>query len=96
MNPLGLLALLLTISGWVLVSLTGMHLLSGYMESRSCQTDCVQTLFYAAIALGAVGLLLSFAALIRPRGRSLSVLSLLLALPLCAIFTTLFLIGNYA
>lgn len=75
--------------------MTGMNLLSGYLEDRTCQTDCVRSLFYYAIAAGVSGLLLSFVALIRPHGRGLSVLALLLALPLCAIFATLFLIGNY-
>ncbi len=96
MNWLALLALLLTIAGWVLFGLTGMNLLSGYLEDRTCQTDCVKMLFFSGIGVGVSGLLLSIIALLRSHGRILSIISLLLALALCAIFATLFLIGNYA
>jgi len=96
MNPLALLALIMAVAGWVLTVMTGTNLLSGYLEDRTCQTDCVQSLFYAAVAVGAAGLLLSLLALMRARGRVLSVLSLILALPLCGIFATLYIVGNYA
>ena len=95
MNPLALSALLLTLTGWVLTALTGMHLLSGYLEDRTCQTDCVQMLFYSAVAVGVGALVLSSISLSRPQGRILSVTSLLMALALCAIFATLFIVGNF-
>ncbi len=95
MNLLVLFALLLTITGWILTALTGMNLLSGYLEDRSCQTDCVQMLFFSAVATGVSGLVLSGISLLRPHGRMLSVTALLMALALCAIFATLFIVGNF-
>jgi hypothetical protein len=96
MKMLASVALILSLAGWVLTAMTGMNLLSGHFDERTCQTDCVQTFFYSAVALGMTGLLLSLLALIRSRGNVLSVLALLLALPLCGIFATLFIVGNYA
>jgi hypothetical protein len=96
MNLLALIALLLTLGGWAMTVMTGTNLLSGHLDDRTCQTDCVQTLFYSAVALGATGLLFTLAALLRSKGRMLSIFTLLLALPLCGIFATLYIVGNYA
>jgi hypothetical protein len=95
MNLLALFALVLTITGWVLTALTGMNLLSGYLDERTCQTDCVQMLFFSAVATGVSGLVLSGISLLRPYGRMLSVTALLMALALCAVFATLFIVGNF-
>ena len=93
---LAVIALILTLAGWILTAMTGVNLLSGYLDERTCQTDCVQELFYSAAAVAVGGLLVSLVALMRSHGRLLSVFSLLLALPLCGIFATLYIVGNYA
>jgi hypothetical protein len=72
-----------------------MNLLSGYLEDRTCQTDCVQMLFYSAVETGVSGLVLSGISLLRPHGRIISVTTLLMALVLCSIFATLFIVGNF-
>ena len=42
-------AALLSIGAWVLTALTFTNLLSGYLSERTCQTDCVMTLFLSLI-----------------------------------------------
>ena len=95
MNWFALIGLLLALVGWVLFGLTGVNLLSGYLEDRTCQTDCVKNLFFSGVGVGVAGLLLSILAFLRPQGRIMSGIALLLIFPLCAIFGTLFFIGNY-
>ena len=95
MNIIVLLALLLTIAGWVLTGMTGMNLLSGYLEDRTCQTDCVQSLFYAAVVTGFAGLFFSLIGAFRSNGGVLRVITLLLAVPLSSIFVVLYIAGNY-
>jgi hypothetical protein len=95
MNLVALSALLLTVAGWVLTILTAMNLLSGQFDDRTCQTGCVQILFFSGVAAGVAGLVLSAIGLRRPEGRMMSVAALLLALVLCAIFAVLFIAGNF-
>jgi hypothetical protein len=95
MNVLALIALLLTLAGWVLTALTAVNLLSGHFDDRTCQTACVQMLFFSGVASGVAGLVVSGLALRRPEGRIIAVLTLLLALALCAIFAVLFIAGNF-
>ena len=95
MNILALLAILLTIIGWILMGMTGINLLSGSFEGRSCQTDCVQMLFFSAVALGVIGLILSAISLRKPKGRIFSIIALLLSLGLCGVFGMLFVAGNF-
>ena len=94
MNLLALLSLVITIAGWILTGLTGVNLLSGHFDDRTCQTDCVQTLFFSAVAAGISGLVLSVIALFRSNGRILSLIALLLALSLCSVFGVLYIAGN--
>ncbi len=96
MNVFSLLALLLTIAGWVLTLITGVTLLSGPYEERICHTACVQVIFFSGVAAGAVGLLLGLVSLLRSSTRKFSYLVLALAIPLCAIFAMLILIGSLA
>ena len=95
MNFIALLALLLTIAGWILTGLTGINLLSGHFDERTCLTDCVKILFFSAVAAGFVGLVLSGIALKRPNGRILSGIALLSGLGLCSVFVVLFVAGNF-
>lgn len=95
MKAIALIALLLGLAGWALFMLTGMNLLSGPLEERTCQTACVQTYFFAAVAAGLIGFALGALATLRPPSRVIGVASLVLTLPLCGVFATLFVIGNY-
>jgi hypothetical protein len=93
---LPLLALLLTIIGWVITVLTGMTLLSGPYEGRTCQTECVQLMFFSGLAVTSLALLLAVFALLRSAGRVAAYLSLALVVPLSMIYAGLVLIGNFA
>jgi hypothetical protein len=95
MNMLASSALLVTFAGWALTALTVMNLLSGHFDDRTCQTDCVQMLFFSGVAAGIGGLVLSIVSLFRPQGRILGIIALLMALVLCAIFAVLFVAGNF-
>jgi hypothetical protein len=95
MNLAALSALLLSVAGWALTVLTAMNLLSGHFDDRTCQTGCVQMLFFSSVAAGVGGLVLSVVGLRRPEGRIMSVAALLMALVLCAIFAVIFIAGNF-
>jgi hypothetical protein len=96
MKAAPLLGLVLTLGGWILLVATGTNVLSGPFEGRTCQSDCVQTLFYAAVAVGFSGLIVAAIAALRKQTRGLIAYgALLLALALCAIFAALILIGNF-
>lgn len=96
MNVASLPAILLTLAGWTLTALSAAAMLSGPYDGRTCQTECVQTLFFSGMATGVLGLILGIVGLRFATGRRLSQVSLWLAGPLCAIFAALFLIGNLA
>ena len=96
MNIASLPALLLTLAGWVLTAMSAAAMLSGPYDGRTCQTECVQTLFFSGMATGILGLVLGIVGLRLASGRRLSQVVLWLAGPLCAIFAALFLIGNLA
>jgi hypothetical protein len=91
-----LIALLLAGLGWLLTVLTGVNALSGDFEGRTCQTACLQGLFFGGIAAGVTALILGVIGLTKPDGRTLTYVALALALPLCAVFAALILIGNFA
>lgn len=74
--------------------MTGMNILSGDFDDRSCLTDCVRTMFFAGAAASAGGLLFGLFGLGKPASRMLSYIALAFVLPLLGIFTTLFVIGN--
>ena len=95
MNLIALSALLFTAAGWALTALTVMNLLSGHFDDRTCQTGCVQALFFSSVAAGVAGLVLGGVGLRRSDGRILSAVALLLALVLCGIFAVLFIAGNF-
>jgi hypothetical protein len=88
-----LLALLLAGAGWVLLIAAGTNMLSGHFDTRSCQTACVSSLFWGAVAAGGLGLLLSLVGLAGQKGRGLALVSLVVALPLCAVFAGIIGIG---
>ena len=96
MNKIALYALFSVLVGWGLTSMTGMHLLSGSFDDRTCQTACVQGYFFAAVVFGIAGFGISLFALTRSSGRTLSTLALLASVPLCGLFGALYFMGNYA
>lgn len=96
MKVLPLLALLLTIIGWVITVLTGITLLSGPYEGRTCQTECVQIMFFSGLAVTSLALLIAVFTLLRSTRRGLAYTSVALVFPLGMIYAGLILIGNFA
>ena len=95
MNIFAWLGLLLAGAAWILFGVMGVNLLSGYMDQRTCQTDCVQNLFFLSMAAGGAGLLLSGIAVLQKTGRVLGLLALIMSLGLGAVFVTLYVAGNF-
>lgn len=96
MKAISIFATLLSIGGWVLVGLTVANLLSGSFDDRTCQTDCVQLMFFGSAAAGVIALLLGLYSALKSDARTLSWLSIALALPLCVICGAIVLIGTTA
>ena len=96
MRLIALLAPLLSIGGWVLAGLTAINLLSGGLAERSCQTDCLKMLFFSAVAVAVVALLLGLVSLFGRRSRRLGWLTLILTVPLCGVLGGIILIGTTA
>ena len=66
------LAIVLALAAIALIGLTFSNLLSGYLDTRSCQTECVQGYYYAAAALGAISALLGIITLVGARFKTWS------------------------
>jgi len=90
------LALLLSAGAWYFAALMAMNLLSGPFEERTCLTDCVQTYFYSALGLCVAGLVVGLVAVFSSKNRLIGASGLLVALPLGAIFLTVFVVGNFS
>lgn len=91
-------ALALAVIGWLMALYIGNVLLSGTtLAERSCQTSCIQTLFFSGFGVGALALILAGVAVSKAASmRWLSYGGLVLALPLFAIYAGIVVIGNLA
>ena len=89
------LAFLIGIAAWVLLLLTFTNLLSGYMDERVCQTECVKNYYLLAGVAGLGSTLLGFFALFSSRSRGAGLLSLVVAFPAFAVVAGIFVIGNF-
>lgn len=91
-------ALVLAVVAWAFtVYITAVMLSGTPIAERSCQTGCVQVLFFSGLGLGAVALILSGLAVLRyRRARLLSILSLLLGGSVFAVLAGVMLIGILA
>lgn len=91
-------ALALGILGWAITVYITSVLLSGTaLETRSCQTGCIQVLFFSGLGIGLLAVVLSgVAAVKQTTARVLSYGALVLALPLFAIYAGIILIGKLA
>ncbi|WP_200254176.1 hypothetical protein [Thiococcus pfennigii] len=93
MKVLPVLALLLTIAAWVLTVTTGQALLSGPFEGRTCQTECVKSLFFSGVGVTIGALAFTLLALMRSTARAFSYAILALAAPVAAVYTTITVAG---
>lgn len=96
MKYVAMLSPLLGISGWVLAGLAANHMLSGSLEERTCRTECVQALFFSALAIGVAALVLGLMSVLKSQNQIPGGLALLLALPLCAVLGGIVVIGVLA
>ena len=88
------LALMLSVASWAFLGATVTNLLSGYLENRTCLTDCVKGFYFAAGGTGLAGLLLAAIAWIRSGfSGGLFLLLALTAMPF-AIVAGIYLIGT--
>ena len=96
MKVIALLSPFLSIGGWVLAALAVSHMLSGTRAERTCGTECVQTLFFSALGIGILALVMGLFAVREARNRIPGSLALLLALPLCGVLGGVVVIGILA
>ena len=89
------LALLGAIASWVLLVMTFTNLLSGYMDERSCQTDCVKNYYFLAAGIGLVASLLALFAVVKKETRVFGSVALLAAAPPFAITAGIAVIGIF-
>lgn len=94
MNIISYAGLSAGLAGWVLLAQTFTNLLSGYLDDRTCQTACVQQLYYYAVAAGITGIVLSILSLGLSGARAINLIALIIALPLVAVFVALYVMGN--
>ncbi|MGD9164322.1 MAG: hypothetical protein PVF13_06135 [Chromatiales bacterium] len=90
------LALLLSLASWSFLGLTFSNLLSGYLETRTCLTDCVKTYYFAAGGFGVVGVILALLALFRSGLTGWLFLTLVFAALPFSIVAGIFTIGTLA
>ena len=89
------ISLLSAVISWALAIFLGMQLLSGTFDSRSCQTSCVQTVFWISFAVAMIGLIFSIGGISIGKTNWVKIISLLALIGLSGIYITTMLIGNF-
>jgi len=79
---------------WVLAVVLVMQLLSGDFAGRSCQTECVQNIYWASLGFCLLGLAWGLLVVRKPRPRWV-VLSNVALLPLLLMYLTVMAIGTF-
>ena len=62
-----LLPLLFAVAAWSLAIALVIQLLSGNFETRTCQTDCVQNIYWASLSLCVIGLIVGLGFVKKPK-----------------------------
>ena len=83
------------VASWLLAVFLVVQLLSGTFDGRSCQTACVNTIFWISFAIAGLGLIFSAGALFAGKTGWLQSLSFLALLGLVGIYLTTILIGTF-
>ncbi len=89
------ISVLSALISWALAIFLGIQLLSGTFDGRTCQTSCVQTVFWVSFAIALVGLVFSVGGISVGKSNLLKTLSLLALVGLAGIYITTILIGNF-
>lgn len=82
-------------ASWLLAVFLVMQLLSGTFDGRTCQTNCVNTIFWVSFAIAAVGLIFSISTLFASKSGWVNTLALLALLGLCGMYITTILVGTF-
>ena len=80
---------------WTLAIFLGVQLLSGTFDGRTCQTTCVNLVFWTSFAIAAIGLIFSVGGISIGNSSWIKTLSLLALVGLCGIYVTTMLIGTF-
>ena len=89
------ISLLSALISWALAIFLGMQLLSGTFDGRTCQTSCVQTVFWISFAVAIIGLIFSIGGISIGKSNWIKIISLLALVGLSGIYITTILIGNF-
>ena len=90
-----LLSLLSAVAAWSLAVVLVMQLLSGNFETRTCQTECVQNIYWTSLGLCALGLVVGWGFIKKPKPSSVMFANIALSL-LLLIYLTVMGIGTFA
>jgi hypothetical protein len=80
---------------WALAVFLGTQLLSGTFDGRSCQSSCVNILFWMSFAIATIGLIFSIGGISLGTSSWLKSLSLLALIGLSSIYIATMLIGTF-
>ncbi|MEM7401141.1 MAG: hypothetical protein AAF304_04240 [Pseudomonadota bacterium] len=89
------ISLLCAVASWALAIFLGTQLLSGTFEGRTCQTSCVQTVFWISFTVAIIGLIFSIGGISIGKSNWVKMLSLFALVGLSGIYITTMLIGNF-
>ena len=89
------LAILLGLASWALLGLTFTNLLSGNLEERVCQTDCVRSYYFAAAGVSLVTAVLALITMFRAGFKAGPFLLLVFCGAPFAIIAGIFVIGIF-
>ena len=90
-----LLSLFSAVIAWLLAVVLVMQLLSGTFEVRTCQTACVQNIYWASLGLCILGLIVGWGFIKKPRPCSI-ILANTALLVLLVIYLVTMGIGTFA
>ena len=89
------ISLLAALISWALAVFLGTQLLSGTFDGRTCQTSCVNLVFWISFAIAIIGLIFSFGGISIGKSNLIKTLSLLALVGLVGIYVATMLIGNF-
>lgn len=90
-----IISFLSAVISWALAIFLGTQLLSGTFDGRSCQSSCVNIVFWVSFAVAAIGLIFSLGGISIGKSNLIKTLSLFALVGLVGIYVTTFLIGNF-
>ena len=88
------ISLFSAVASWLLAAYLVVQLLSGTFDGRTCQTACVNTVFWVSFTIAGLGLIFSAGTLFSGKPGRVSILSSLALLGLCGIYTITIVIGT--